>query len=202
LKKGLAFLLFFWALAFGQDPPPGDDPQSLAAVRNAVTRLNTQLLLLQQQLSALTDSTSANFTALQASLVPVGAVIDWYRPRPTTPVPLGFLICNGATVADPQSELNGTNVPDLTDKFVMGVTPGRLGEKGGRTDIPADGAHAHGGVTAGFGGYQPGEINYDRGPGKQDQFEMRFKIASDGTHAHGGENRPPYYGLIKLIRIK
>ena len=202
MKKRLVVLLFSGALAFGQDPPPGDDPQSLAAVRNAVTRLNTQLLLLQQQVSALTDSTSARFRGLQTSLVPVGAVIDWYRPRPTTPVPLGFLICNGATVADPQSELNGTQVPDLTDRFVMGVPPERLTETGGVKAIPSDGGHDHGGVTAGFGNYQWGQINYDRGPGRNDQFEINLKIAQVAAHNHGGENRPPYYGLVKLIRIK
>ncbi len=98
--------------------------------------------------------------------------------------------------------MNGANLPDLTDRFVMGVTPGRLGEKGGRADIPSDGQHAHGGVTGGFGGYVKGEINYDRGPGHVDQYEIQLKISPDGAHNHGGENHPPYFGLIKLIRIK
>ncbi len=48
----------------------------------------------------------------------------------------------------------------------------------------------------------PGEINYDRGPGHQDQYEIQLKISPQPDHNHGGENRPPYFGLIKLIRIK
>jgi hypothetical protein len=202
VKKQFALLVLFGSLTFGQDPPLSDDSQSLAALRNAVTRLNSQLLLLTRQLTALTDSTSAGFTGIQTSLVPVGAVIDWYRPRPTTAVPLGFMICNGATVADPESILNGTRVPDLTDRFVMGVPPERLTETGGVKGIPMDGGHNHGGVTAGFAGYQTGEINYDRQRGHVDQFEIALKIAPADAHNHGGENRPPYYGLIKLIRLK
>ncbi len=202
MRRTVTLIVCLIALAFGQNSQAQDDPQSIAAVRNAVTRLNNQLLTLMQQVSDLNTSTNRQFTVLQTALVPVGAVIDWYRPRTDTPIPSGFVICNGDQVKDAQSPLNGANVPDLTDRFVMGVTAGRLGEKGGRADIPPDGAHDHGGVTAGFGGYQPGEINYDRGPGRQDQFEMKFKIAGVGNHAHGGENRPPYFGLIKLIRVK
>jgi hypothetical protein len=78
----------------------------------------------------------------------------------------------------------------------------RQGEQKGRADIPSDGGHSHGGRTAGFATYVPGEINYDRGGGHQDQFEIQLKISPDGTHNHGGETRPPYFGLIKLIRIK
>lgn len=138
------------AVLFPQNPQPPTDPQSLEAVRNAVTRLDTQVLALTTQLNTLSGSTDSRFGGMQTALVPVGAVIDWYRPRPDTPVPDGFRICNGDTVTDPRSVFNGAKVPILTDKFIMGVTPDRLSEHGGSAVIPMDGGHDHGGRTAGF----------------------------------------------------
>ncbi len=93
--KTLGLLLGCAVLAFAQAPQASDDPQSLAAVRSAVTRLNAQLLALTHEVSALNASTNTQFAGLQTALVPVGAVIDWYRPRADTPMPNGFMICNG-----------------------------------------------------------------------------------------------------------
>jgi hypothetical protein len=197
--KTLALLLGIAAFAAAQPPQAADDPQSLAAVRNAVTRLNGELQTLSRQVSSLNASTDKQFAGLQTALVPVGAVIDWYRPSSTTPVPAGFMICNGDKVNDAQSPMNNVNVPNLIDKFVMGVTPARQGETGGNAQIPPGGGHGHG---IHFSGYATGEINYGRGPGRQDQFQMQYAADPVGNHDHGGENRPPFFGLIKLIRVR
>lgn len=200
--KTVALLLGIVASAVAQpaQPPQATDgPQSLAAVRNAVTRLNGELQTVSQTVASLTTNTDKQFAGLQTALVPVGAVIDWYRPTAATPVPAGFMVCNGDKVNDPQSPMNNANVPNLVDKFVMGVTPARQGETGGSAQIPAAGGHAHG---INFNGYAGGEINYDRGRGHVDQFQMQYAAAPAGSHDHSGENRPPFFGLIKLIRVK
>lgn len=70
--------------------------------------------------------------------VPVGAVIDWWRPNAGFPVPDGFQICDGSMVVDPESPLNGETLPDLRNVFVRGANViGDIGVTGG-TD-----SHAH-----------------------------------------------------------
>jgi hypothetical protein len=73
--------------------------------------------------------------------VPVGAVIDWWRPDGTFPVPEGFQVCDGSTVTDARSPFKGKALPDLKDRFVRGVTdPAGIGAAGG--------AEAHGHVAS------------------------------------------------------
>jgi hypothetical protein len=60
--------------------------------------------------------------------VPVGAVIDWWRPDASFPVPEHYMICDGSTVTDTESPLYGETLPDLNERFVRGVTDvGQIG---------------------------------------------------------------------------
>ena len=71
----------------------------------------------------------------QPGEVPLGAVIDWWRPDPTFPVPDGFLIADGTRVADPKSPLDGAVVPDLRRKFVRGAQDvADIGSSGGASE--------------------------------------------------------------------
>lgn len=71
--------------------------------------------------------------------VPVRAVVPFFGDQ--NEIPNGWLLCNGQTVADPDSPLNGTRVPDLRGMFVRGApNPTSIGASGGRDQIPA---HAH-----------------------------------------------------------
>jgi len=54
--------------------------------------------------------------------VPLGAVIDWWRPNADFPLPEGYQICDGSTVTDPTSPYVNFVLPDLSDKFVRGVS--------------------------------------------------------------------------------
>ena len=49
--------------------------------------------------------------------VPIGTVIDWWRPSSNTPIPQGYQICNGGVVNDPDSPLAGVRLPNLINKF-------------------------------------------------------------------------------------
>ncbi len=87
--------------------------------------------------------------------VPVGTVIDWWRPNNTFAIPAGFQICDGSTVTDGQSPFQGLRLPDLRNKFVRGAsTPSDVGKGGGSAshkhsvDPPSvrassDGLHDH-----------------------------------------------------------
>lgn len=136
---------------------------------------------------------------LEKLLVPLGAIVDWYRPDGKTSVPAGFQLCDGSKIVDPYSPFSGQNTPNLIGRFTMGVDATALGQQGGRADIPSDGAHAH---TISFGGYGWGEINYGRGPGHRDEYQMQYAASNAGAHNHGGDNRPPFTGVLKIMRIR
>ena len=76
------------------------------------------------------DSLSINSTY---SSLPVGTVIDWWRPSDsTTSLPEGFVVCDGSVVSDTESPYDGKAVPNLTDTFVRGVTDvNNIGQSGG-----------------------------------------------------------------------
>jgi hypothetical protein len=99
--------------------------------------------------------------------VPLGTVIDWWRPSDDFPIPDGYAVADGRVVADDTSPFFGQALPDLRNRFVRGVnTPSDIGEQGG-----AD-SHAHVGAgTDTVGAHTPSGA-----------------VASAGGHAHGGQS--------------
>jgi len=91
---------------------------------------------------AITDSDLAPGLA-----VPIGTILDWFCNSPCT-VPSGYAIANGQLINDPASPFNGQNIPDLTKKFVRGVTDvNDVGQTGGSTmhnHAITDPDHQHG----------------------------------------------------------
>ena len=79
---------------------------------------------------AFSNPVNANF--IDPTQVPIGTIVDWYRFDSATPLPDGYVICDGSKVTDKQSPYFGKSVPNLTNKFVMGVQVDKLGETGGR----------------------------------------------------------------------
>ena len=67
--------------------------------------------------------------------VPVGSVVSWWGN--SAAVPTGWKLCDGTSVADNASPLNGTTLPDLRDKFIRG-TSGNV-----RTGTPTGGEDQH-----------------------------------------------------------
>jgi hypothetical protein len=57
----------------------------------------------------------------QSTAVPIGAVIDWWRPNASFAIPTGYQVADGSTVTDTGSPLMGTQLPDLRNKFVRGA---------------------------------------------------------------------------------
>lgn len=75
-------------------------------------------------------------------VVPVGTVISWWRPDVNTPLPSGeWAIADGTVVTDPASPYNGKALPDLRNRFVMGVTADDVGQTGGTNTL--DLSHRH-----------------------------------------------------------
>lgn len=84
--------------------------------------------------------------------IPVGGIIDWYRPDGMDDFgyPSNFTVCDGHRIDDAESPFKGHNVPDLRDKFIMGVAKtSDIGKTGGRNEIKTclttekAGSHVH-----------------------------------------------------------
>lgn len=106
--------------------------------------------------------------------VPVGGVIDWWRPIEDDerfPLPDGFMICDGTLVSDPESPLNGFQLPDLNQRFIYGTT--NLAEIG-----------AVGGTAA-------------AALAEQMAAEAAIEQPEEVT-----EGLPPYMSLLKICRIR
>lgn len=139
-------------------------------------------------------------SGLPANEIPVGAILP-YAPPGLIQLPEGWYVCAGQTVRDSASPFFGKNVPNLVDgRFPMGtIRPDEYQKLGGSNQIPLDGAHNHGGRTG-------GDVSR-RGADRDDDFQVSTRghshsIGLDGAHTHGGDNRPQFFGLIYIIRIK
>lgn len=155
----------------------------------------------------------------QAIGLPLGAIIDWFRFDATQPLPRGFAICDGSVIAAADSPFRGQQLPDLVDRFVLGVSPDRVGEVGGEATLThrhgfsgrtaattiSGGAHGHDWFTQASGDIAEENVAHG-GPGKN----VRGGAHSHGAHDHFfngqtaeavADNRPPYFGVLKLMRI-
>lgn len=123
-------------------------------------------LLVSRNLAAQAESEkNANLTPTPspASLVPIGAIIDWWRPAGTNfQIPDGFQICDGSLINDAASPYNGHNTPDLRQRFMFGATTyDWIGQNGGFASVSADvafamsGGHSHN-LPASTGGVYSG----------------------------------------------
>jgi hypothetical protein len=74
---------------------------------------------------------------VKRQLVPIGAVIDWWRPDSSISVPTGFAVCDGSVISSSNHGFGtgqSITLPDLRNKFVIGantaVTDGNAGSAG------------------------------------------------------------------------
>ena len=72
----------------------------------------------------------------------IGQVIDWWRPAATVPIPSGFEIADGRTIAAANHDFgtgSSITLPDLRNTFILGADSGKAqGTAAGGTDGVAD----------------------------------------------------------------
>ena len=150
-----------------------------------------------------TTSTSGAFSGY--GITPVGGIIMWSGSP--TQIPDGWTLCNGS---------NGT--PDLRGRFIVGYNPSdsdynTVGKTGGMKTVTLTTAqmpsHTHEiyGRSSGYTARHNDDaevITYkDKDWGSS--TESDFKKINDTTSAGSGqahENRPPYYALCFIMRVK
>ena len=91
--------------------------------------------------------------------LPIGMILFFYEstteadgtPKPA-PNPDIWIPCQGQTINDPESPLDGQTLPDLRDRFLKGSQ--NAGQFGGQTDV--DISHSHGGQLVPVDDRSPG----------------------------------------------
>lgn len=124
---------------------------------------------------------------VEQTIVPVGSIIAWAKSLTGVPaLPAGWVECNGQTLSDPQSPLNGQVIPNLngasggTQRFLRGsTTSGTTG--GSETHYHTVPACSHGNMVSGSGN-------------------------EEGVHANQTTNNistlPSYYEIVWIMKIK
>ena len=132
--------------------------------------------------------------------VPVGGIIMWSGSE--NDIPDGWALCNGQTV-------EGLKTPDLRGRFVVGAGGAyAVGNTGGAetvtltvNQIPAH-SHSISAKTVGYAGSWNAKaeaVTFDASSRDNGRRSISGG-AVGGSQAH--ENRPPYYALSFIIRVK
>ena len=155
---------------------------------------------------------------LDRQTVPLGTVLDWWRPPPgTTPVPAGFEICNGQTLtanhttaavagnhqfrdASNQPITGSITLPDLRNKFIIGAdiltADGTASSAGDGTAIStaqhpnAPGIRGIGGGNSAHGHNVPAHRHAISDPGHGHTFSQSAHVHNVTSNNAGGN--PPW----------
>ena len=126
--------------------------------------------------------TTAN---ILTQIMPVGSIVPWAKTITGVPaLPSNWVECDGSTISDGDSPMDGEAVPDLNgdNRFLRGNSTS--GGTGGDETM----AHTHAlTVTALSSG--TGTASY--------QLDAATTQAASNT-----ENRPPFYNVVWIMRIK
>jgi hypothetical protein len=142
----------------------------------------------------------------RAGIVPVGAVVPFFlSPSATAGLAPNWLPAQGQRVEDPASPLNGTILPDLRGRFVLGSQ--------GVIDVFDQAANVGGSATYSLTALPLDDrdfVNEDGNPGVQGA-KPRFVIDTYGeerlkaNHQHRVQADgvlPPYRRLVYLVRVR
>ena len=149
----------------------------------------------------ITASTSGSLFGY--GITPVGGIIMWSGSP--SDVPDGWALCDGRTS-------NGRTTPDLSGKFIVGYSSSDsdynpVGKTGGAKSVALTTAqmpsHSHSATikVSGLAARSNGDKDFFAPSWKDKNDEETVTTSSVGSgSAH--ENRPPYYALCFIMRVK
>ena len=168
---------------------------NVAAGETTVGSLTATNLVVEGSVRAGTSGSFAGY-----GTIPVGGIIMWSGSL--NQIPDGWVLCNGQTS-------NGQKTPDLSGKFVVGYSASdsdyAIGKTGGEakhrlleSEMPS---HSHSIKFRSYdlvASWKDQRSFYSVSKGSEDQ--TKTTASAGGNQAH--ENRPPYYALCFVMRVK
>lgn len=132
-----------------------------------------------------TNNVVTRFEEIDATRPPVGAVVAWLKDMPgvSTNLPVGWVECNGQTLSDAESPLDGQLIPNLN------------GASGGVQRFLSGGTS-----SGGTGGTNTISLSHQVTTVNQRDWDV---VGPDESYAaHNFDNRPPFYEVVWIIRVK
>ncbi len=102
--------------------------------------------------------------------VPIGMVLEWWRPHANFPLPDGYVLCDGSLITDPESPFNGLTIPNLLDGFVKGVTDTSL------IGTEETGIHSH--------NFDPPNVTLGSAGAHSHSLNFSVNLNYEGNHIH------------------
>jgi len=125
------------------------------------------------------------------AVVPIGSIIAWHKDKTGVPaLPAGWVECNGQTLSNPDSPLDGQDIPNLNgnNRFLRGNNSS--GGTGGRSDTD---------MTFSFDG---------RDDTQTDPALEGVTINGDQQSSNGNDqlnfnftNEPQYFNVVMIMRV-
>lgn len=138
------------------------------------------------RLNSITDTDGEILPTITTPTTPIGSVLAWLKSFTNTPaLPDGFVECNGQVLSDADSVYNGQTLPDLNgdNRFLRGNST--TGGTGGSETM----AHTH--ILSG--------VNDELSQNGTTYDGITSRTTGAATN---DENRPPFYNIVWIIRIK
>ena len=149
----------------------------------------------------ITASTSGSLSGY--GVTPVGGIIMWSGSP--ADVPDGWALCDGQTA-------NGRTTPNLKGRFIVGYDPGdsdynsvgnRGGEKRHTLTVAEMPSHTHNMKFKSYdlaASWKDQRSFYSVNKGDENQNDPKTTQSAGGGQSH--ENRPPYYAICFIMRVK
>lgn len=168
-----------------------------ADIKGSLVVLNSLTVANQGKVSSVT---AGNSLLSSRGVIPLGGIITWSGS--VNQIPHGWALCDGKVY-------NGRQTPDLRDRFIVGAGPGySSGDTGGEathtltvSEMPSH-SHDTSAKTVGYAlsyNNTAETVTHDGNDKNNGNKAMTQSIAG-GSQAH--ENRPPYYALCYIMRVR
>lgn len=144
-----------------------------------------------------------NANHVKSVIPPIGSILPWAKSMTGVPsLPDGWLECDGSTISDSDSPMNGEDLPDLnsTQRFLRGASSS--GGTGGSDTHNHQWFESAGNDSFDSNGNSESmnEDTYDAGGAKDSLFNITDE--TDDLYTNNASTLPAYFEVVFIMRVK